>query len=38
MWCQDNVWEEGCEECGVMPVKYTLAKLQPTKKQDDPSN
>ena len=23
-WCQDNVWEDGCEECGVMPARYEL--------------
>lgn len=28
-WCQDNVWEGGCEECGTMPVKYVLAPDQP---------
>ena len=30
-WCQDNVWEGGCEECGEMPVKYVLAPDQPHK-------
>jgi len=28
-WCEDNVWAEGCEECGVMPVKYQIAPDQP---------
>jgi hypothetical protein len=28
-WCQDNVWPNGCEECGAMPVKYVLAPDQP---------
>lgn len=23
-WCEDNVWEEGCEECGAKPVRYIL--------------
>ena len=23
-WCQDNVWEEGCD-CGEKAVKYVLA-------------
>jgi len=23
-WCQDNVWENGCEECGAQPVKYVI--------------
>lgn len=29
MWCHDNVWSEGCEECGAMPVKYALVPGQP---------
>jgi hypothetical protein len=24
-WCQDNVWEDGCETCGAKPVEYKLA-------------
>lgn len=28
-WSQDNYWEDGCEECGMMPVKYVLAPDQP---------
>lgn len=32
MWCQDNVWSDGCEECGTMPVKYVLATDQPEPK------
>jgi hypothetical protein len=35
MWCQDNVWAEGCEECGTMPVKYVLAPDQPARKEPD---
>ena len=36
LWCQDNVWEDGCEECGTMPVKYVLAEDQPKiVKSDD---
>jgi hypothetical protein len=31
LWCQDDIWSEGCEECGAMPVKYVLAPDQPTK-------
>jgi hypothetical protein len=27
-WCEDNVWEDGCE-CGAMPVKYEIARFQP---------
>jgi hypothetical protein len=23
-WCQDNVWEDGCEECGAKPVRYLI--------------
>lgn len=34
-WCQDNVWAEGCEECGAMPVKYLLAPDQPKRGTDD---
>jgi hypothetical protein len=34
-WCEDNVWEDGCEECQGMPVKYTLADDQPKKTQLD---
>jgi hypothetical protein len=30
-WCQDNVWADGCEDCGSMPVKYILAPDQPLK-------
>lgn len=29
MWCQDNVWDDRCEECGAQPVKYVLAPDQP---------
>lgn len=31
-WCQDNVWEDGCETCGEPPVKYVLAPDQATRK------
>ena len=27
-WCQDDVWD-ACDECGNLPVRYVLAKLQP---------
>lgn len=26
LWCQDNVWEDGCEECGAPAIKYALCK------------
>lgn len=32
VWCEDNVWEDGCEVCEAMPVKYVLADDQPQKK------
>lgn len=35
MWCQDNVWPEGCEECGAMPVKYVLAPDQLKKHEPE---
>jgi predicted nucleic acid-binding Zn-ribbon protein len=24
-WCEDNAWENGCPDCGVMPTKYVRA-------------
>jgi predicted nucleic acid-binding Zn-ribbon protein len=24
-WCEDNVWENGCPDCGAMPTKYVRA-------------
>lgn len=21
-WCQDNVWGEGCSDCGARPTRY----------------
>jgi len=35
MWCHDNVWADGCEECGTMPVKYILAPDQPKPKPQE---
>jgi translation initiation factor 2 beta subunit (eIF-2beta)/eIF-5 len=35
LWCKDNVWGHGCEECGAMPVKYVLADNQPIKKEGE---
>lgn len=35
MWCQDNVWDSGCDECGAMPVKYILAPDQPQPEPRD---
>jgi hypothetical protein len=29
------MWEDGCEECGTMPVKYVLAQEQPMKEQSN---
>jgi translation initiation factor 2 beta subunit (eIF-2beta)/eIF-5 len=35
-WSKDNIWESGCEMCGVMmPVKYVLAPDQPLSKAGD---
>jgi hypothetical protein len=25
-WCQDNVWEDGCDGCERKAVRYVLAK------------
>lgn len=33
-WCEDNMWPNGCEECGMMPVKYVLAEDQSQMKTD----
>lgn len=33
-WCEDDVWFEGCD-CGVLPVKYVIAKDQPKNKYLD---
>jgi hypothetical protein len=35
LWCQDNVWPEGCDECGAMPVKYVLAADQPERPEPE---
>jgi hypothetical protein len=32
LWSKDNVWEDGCETCGLMPVKYVLAPDQARSK------
>jgi hypothetical protein len=26
-WCQDNVWEDGCDGCERKPVRYILAPI-----------
>jgi hypothetical protein len=25
LWCQDNVWPDGCEDCGKAPTRYVIA-------------